>query len=188
MVRSATRRSLGACLAHLLLMRACAFHWVQRWERAPQPHEFPCSYLLPSGAPTAQGRSSRLGRDFWPPSVRSCGAELQPESALPLPEPVEPLAGDPVAAALQVPSGPMGAEPSAGVGEGAAFLVLLDLAPFARSISRTRTACRNLQSYGVTRERLTRVANSGDRREVLHLSEHMPNPRQSVNSTKASVR
>jgi regulator of RNase E activity RraA len=45
--------------------------------------------------------------------VRVCGAELQPEGALSLLEPVERLAGDPVVAApLQVPAPRFGAERS----------------------------------------------------------------------------
>jgi len=59
--------------------------------------------------------------------VRVCGAKLQPEDALSLPEPVEPLAGDLVVAApLPIPADRFGAERSVGVGDCAAFPVLLD--------------------------------------------------------------
>jgi len=34
-------------------MRACTFHWIQRWESLPQPPEFPCSPVLRSGPPPA---------------------------------------------------------------------------------------------------------------------------------------
>jgi hypothetical protein len=45
--------------------------------------------------------------------VRVCGAKLQPEDALSLPEPVERLAGDPVVAApLPIPADWFGAERS----------------------------------------------------------------------------
>ena len=43
--------------------------------------------------------------------MRVCGAKLQPEDALSLPQPVERLAGDPVVAApLPIPADRFGAE------------------------------------------------------------------------------
>jgi hypothetical protein len=62
------------------------------------------------------------------PSRAGLRREAQREGALPLLEPVERLAGGPVVAVpLQVPAGRFGAERSAGVGDDAAFPVLLDL-------------------------------------------------------------
>jgi hypothetical protein len=61
------------------------------------------------------------------PSRAGLRREAQREGALPLLEPVERLAGGPVVAVpLQIPAGRFGAERSAGVGDDAAFPVLLD--------------------------------------------------------------
>jgi hypothetical protein len=119
---------LGSILAHLPpLMRNCTFHWIQRWERASRSR--PNSLVLLSSV-----RDHRLPRADRPalagtlgPSCCGPAARLQPEGALPLPEPAERLAGDPVVAVLlQVPAGRFVFERSVGVGDGAAFPVLLD--------------------------------------------------------------
>ena len=92
-------RSILAHFAHLPLMRARACHWVQRWERAPAATRIP---LFSSSPP---GTTARLGTivPSWPGPrahpVRVCGAKPQPQGALSVLDPVERLAGDPVAAA-----------------------------------------------------------------------------------------
>jgi len=108
-------------------MRACTFHWIQRWERASRSR--PNSLVLLFSV-----RDHRLPRADRPalagtlgPSGCGPAAQLQPECALSLLEPAERLAGDLVVAVLlQVPAGRCVFERSVGIGDGAAFPVLLD--------------------------------------------------------------
>lgn len=78
---------------------ARTFHWVQRWERAPAAAQSPFFSSFSLGATARLGTivPSWTGPRAYP--VRVCDAELQPEGALPLLEPADLLAGDPVVAA-----------------------------------------------------------------------------------------
>ena len=106
MVRSAALRSWEHPCSPPPLMRNCTFHWIQHWERASRSR--PNSLVLLSSV-----RDHRLPRADRPalagtlgPSCCGSAARLQPEGALPLLEPTERLAGDPVVAVLlQVPAG-----------------------------------------------------------------------------------
>jgi hypothetical protein len=109
------------------LMRCLHLHRVQRQERASRSRPNPLFSSSPPGTTACLGSIVPSWPGPWAHPVRVCGAKLQPEDALSLPEPAERLAGDPVVTApLPIPADRFGAERSVGVGDSAAFPVLLD--------------------------------------------------------------